>query len=253
MQEYEDIPMALMPVDSTHDCTFFLPILQYNSYTNYLNNFVCKDFLLDMKIPAASIQRRTILTKLKEEYYPNTKFRVNFFLDEETVVIPIDITFDMYIDYGLPISEFTIISVVIEDDTEMMNAEEVKVNDEDPVELSTNNENPTEMEPFLNFCTKSVRKTRRWNFKVKEVEEKVESWRKYMKNGDSAKEAAKKVGVPSKTLTDFHNLVKHAKECEFNFEANADKHIGVLRRLRDGRKRIKKGEKVFIIEKCYDL
>jgi len=257
MQEKEYSLTSLIPVNTTHNYTFLLFIHQHKSYDfDPLNNNSYKEFSLDMGISGTHVRRETVLIKLKEDYYPNTEFGVIFSPGEECVLIPKRISIDLYTtDYGSGslISQFTVIDVVVEKDEEPISKEEVKVIARSAVpELSTTNEDSAEMLSFSNLWTKSVRSVKRWNFTIEKLIEKVECWRKHMDSGCSGEEAADKVGIRSKTLSDYYNLINYAKEKNFPFKANAKKRVGVLRALRDShrnakRKRMKK-KKVFLIE-----
>eukprot|EP00330_Aristerostoma_sp_ATCC50986_P009335 CAMPEP_0114588022 /NCGR_PEP_ID=MMETSP0125-20121206/10834_1 /TAXON_ID=485358 ORGANISM="Aristerostoma sp., Strain ATCC 50986" /NCGR_SAMPLE_ID=MMETSP0125 /ASSEMBLY_ACC=CAM_ASM_000245 /LENGTH=345 /DNA_ID=CAMNT_0001784221 /DNA_START=71 /DNA_END=1108 /DNA_ORIENTATION=- len=100
-----------------------------------------------------------------------------------------------------------------------------------------NQDNSTH-EPYTNLFKKKTR-VRHPERTIKEVVDLVNAWRALhdqskvnkAKGGKklSLGEAAKKLGVPKKSLDDYMLIMKHAKVLGFNFAKNLDKKFGVMR------------------------
>lgn len=64
----------------------------------------------------------------------------------------------------------------------------------------------------------------------------VGDWRNKYNSGTKLNDAAELLGVPRKTLDDYHGQIKMGTEMEFDFDEHKNDKIGVLRKFNQSNK-----------------
>eukprot|EP00826_Nyctotherus_ovalis_P056915 TRINITY_DN7767_c0_g1_i3.p1 TRINITY_DN7767_c0_g1~~TRINITY_DN7767_c0_g1_i3.p1 ORF type:complete len:240 (-),score=24.41 TRINITY_DN7767_c0_g1_i3:113-832(-) len=225
--------------ESSTDCIKLLTVCIhiFTSRNSYQAKQVSKTFPMHIVSFNAFVTREEIVSRLRNNYYPDGRLLIRFQKDEE-------LTEAKNVEMEYIVFDNDEIEVVLdEEDREARRETEAKVN-EDLTE--------TKLVARRLAKKKTTRKVIRRNPTIRAMQESVRRWRNLKKKKCNFKAAAEIVGIPKKTLDDYHTLIKTGLEYNFNFQSHCNDRIGVLRKFIMLRKRIFKRAKgrVFNVISC---